>query len=98
MGAGAPRGTGGRERSHGGHSVTSFLSTFVNKVDRGVRGTPARGARRTARPARQWRRGAVTARGRRGAMTARGHRPVLLDAVIAALSPRANAIYVDGTF
>ena len=31
-------------------------------------------------------------------MTGRGHKPVLLDEVIAALSPRAGAIYVDGTF
>ena len=26
------------------------------------------------------------------------HRPVLLEAVIAAINPHANAIYVDGTF
>jgi 16S rRNA (cytosine1402-N4)-methyltransferase len=31
-------------------------------------------------------------------MNPRGHKPVLLDAVVAALNPRANAIYVDGTF
>jgi len=33
-----------------------------------------------------------------GHRTERGHRPVLLDEVVAALNPRAGAIYVDGTF
>ena len=31
-------------------------------------------------------------------MMGRTHRPVLLKAVIAAINPRAQAIYVDGTF
>ena len=31
-------------------------------------------------------------------MTGGTHRPVLLKAVIAAINPRAQAIYVDGTF
>lgn len=31
-------------------------------------------------------------------MTGNSHRPVMLDEIIAALAPRDNAIYVDGTF
>lgn len=31
-------------------------------------------------------------------MSGGGHRPVMLDAVLAALSPRDGAIYIDGTF
>ncbi len=33
-----------------------------------------------------------------GAAKSAGHVPVLLDAVVAALAPRDDAIYVDGTF
>ena len=33
-----------------------------------------------------------------GAVESAGHLPVLLDAVLATLAPRADAVYVDGTF